>query len=590
MEARARAEIEPKSQDDYSFLDRVADVGTQASFFMMLTSMKTALINLTQLPIVGANVLGGRFGYGKTTAMMAKYLKLSNTFGVSERVTTPLGATENQFRMPSVEYSKMMQDPRKRAAYEAGVAQDIFEKTYTVDLAGGRSTPSGTESSALTKGFQVGMNLVTGGLQYVESTSRKIMYMSTYELSYNENIAKGMSSANAQAAAIEDAIALTNEAMFDYSQYNKPEIMRHPVGRLAFQFMTFPMQMISLLVRNAHGVVATLPPSEKKRARSVFFGVLGMTFMFAGMSGMPGMGLVLGMLDGLRDVFRGDDEDDDDELDPLSDNSLEYWLREVWIPQTFGPDSDIAKALGLSGAVSKLVEQSLISGPVSALTGADFSGSVGLDNLIYHSDQSGNTNKEDYYQGLVGAVFGPTGALGAQIASAMDDFGNDDTARGLEKLSPAFFKGLVRATRLASEGNLTRTGAEIKSAEYYTTGKLALQVIGFGDTEVNQIQKANSLAKSVQAEDAQKKSSLLNRMDKLYLEYARTQTPEAEAAVDADIDAVNDDIEQYNRRSPDPITREDIRMSQDAREKNRARAVDGLVLPKPFARYLRDRQ
>jgi hypothetical protein len=172
----------------------------------------------------------------------------------------------------------------------------------------------------------------------------------------------------------------------------------------------------------------------------------------------------------------------------------------------------------------------------------------------------------------------------------MDDFGNDDTARGLEKLSPAFFKGLVRATRLASEGNLTRTGAEIKSAEYYTTGKLALQVIGFGDTEVNQIQKANSLAKSVQAEDAQKKSSLLNRMDKLYLEYARTQTPEAEAAVDADIDAVNDDIEQYNRRSPDPITREDIRMSQDAREKNRARAVDGLVLPKPFARYLRDRQ
>jgi hypothetical protein len=79
-------------------------------------------------------------------------------------------------------------------------------------------------------------------------------------------------------------------------------------------------------------------------------------------------------------------------------------------------------------------------------------------------------------------------------------------------------------------------------------------------------------------------------MDKLLSKYDRAQTPEAEASVEADIDAVYDDIEQYNRRSPDPITGEDIRMSQDARDKARARAIDGLVLPKPFMPYLRDRQ
>ena len=51
--------------------------------------------------------------------------------------------------------------------------------------------------------------------------------------------------------------------------------------------------------------------------------------------------------------------------------------------------------------------------------------------------------------------------------------------------------------RLKSEGAITTKGDELMDPEFYTTGKLLAQTLGFGSTEVAQVQKANFMAKQI---------------------------------------------------------------------------------------------
>ena len=79
---------------------------------------------------------------------------------------------------------------------------------------------------------------------------------------------------------------------------------------------------------------------------------------------------------------------------------------------------------------------------------------------------------------------GPLGSGIQQIASAFDDFNNGQWERGVEKMLPAFFRGAMKSYRLNTEGLKTTKGDEVMNAEYYTTGKLIAQSMGFEPTEV----------------------------------------------------------------------------------------------------------
>jgi hypothetical protein len=86
---------------------------------------------------------------------------------------------------------------------------------------------------------------------------------------------------------------------------------------------------------------------------------------------------------------------------------------------------------------------------------------------------------------------GPFGSMATSLTGGVEDILNGDLVRGFEKLSPAFFRGAFTTYRLSQEGLQTRQGAEIKDAEFYTTGKLIGQALGFQSTTVAEIQKSN---------------------------------------------------------------------------------------------------
>jgi hypothetical protein len=584
VSARALDEITPSIPDEGIDWNKVAATGNKFVFYWLLTSPKSALIQMTQLPIVGLPTLGAEFGLGKATATAARYSALWNKFGTTK--TDANGDVTTNWGQPSIGDSKYVnehKDPAYRKmlkdAWNFANDKDIFMSTYAGDMTAMSEVPTGQYHNIVSRGTRGVFNFMGGAFHHAERISREIMFMSSFELAYADYKQKGMDDKAAFNAATEKALQLTYDALFNYTQYNKPRLMKgSPGAKLATQFLTYPLQMTSYLVRNFYGMLPFLNKDEKKEAAIKFFGTLGMTGLFAGVTGFPLYSFIMGVAEGMRELMRDDEDEDydeDDEGNPLGKRNLDVWFRNSFIPSYFGPDSNLASALGLTEEDAKTLARSVEMGPLSAVTGLNLGASTSLDGLWFRDDTPGNTSREAF-QNFIFGFSGPIGSIGSNIAGAFDDFNNGQINRGFEKLAPAWLRGSLTAYRLSKEGATTTKGDEIVNAEFYTTGKLAAQALGFGNTEVAQIQKSNFMAKQVITKIEKQTATLLNRLDVA----VRNED-------DDKIESILDDIEKFNAKNAMlPISGETISKSLQSRMERRGKSSQGLSVSDKQAPYI----
>jgi hypothetical protein len=570
---RAINEITPTVPAEGLDWDQVASLGNKFVFYWLLTSPKSALVQMTQLPIVGLPTLGAEFGIGKATATAARYGALWSKFGTTKKDEN--GDVITAWGQPSINDSKYVNEHPNPAyrkvlkdAWNFANDKDIFMSTYAGDMTAMSAVPSARYQNIVSRGTRFVFDLMGGAFHHAERISREIMYMSSFELAYADAKQKGMDDKAAFDTATQRALKLTYDALFNYTQYNKPPPMKSAGGRLAFQFLTYPLQMTSYLVRNFYGMLPFLNKEEKKEAAIKFFGTLGMTGLFAGVTGFPLYSFVMGMAEGMRELLRDEEDEDydeDDEGNPLGKRSLDLWFRNWFIPTYFGPGSNLADALGLDEKEAQTLARGVEMGPISAYTDLNVGTSTSLDGLWFRSDAPAETSREAF-QNFVFSFTGPIGSVGSNIAGAFDDFNKGQLNRGFEKLSPAWLRGGLSAMRLKSEGATTTTGDEIMNPEFYTTGKLLAQTLGFGSTEVAQVQKANFMAKRIVTEINREKASLLNRLD---------------VAVrkddDDEIDKMLEKIDKFNAKNAMlAINGETVSKSLQSRSERRGKSYQGL--------------
>jgi hypothetical protein len=584
ISARALDEITPSIPDEGIDWNKVASVGNKFVFYWLLTSPKSALIQMTQLPIVGLPTLGAEFGIGKATATAARYSALWNKFGIP--VKDPDGNIITKWGQPSIgdssyiakhpdpAYRKMLKD-----AWNFANDKDIFMSTYAGDMTAMSEVPTAQYHNVISRGTRGVFNFMGGAFHHAERISREIMFMSSFELAYADYKQKGMDDKAAFNAATEKALTLTYDALFNYTQYNKPRLMKgSPGAKLATQFLTYPLQMTSYLVRNFYGMLPLLNKDEKKEAAIKFFGTLGMTGLFAGVTGFPLYSFIMGVAEGMRELMRDEEDEDydeDDEGNPLGKRNLDLWFRNSFIPSYFGPDSNLASILGLTEEAAKTLARGVEMGPLSAYTGLNLGASTSLDGLWFRDDTPGNTSREAF-QNFIFGFSGPIGSIGSNFAGAFDDFNNGQINRGFEKLAPAWLRGSLTAYRLSTEGATTTKGAEIKEAEFYTTGKLAAQALGFGNTEVAQIQKSNFMAKQVIEQIKKEKANLLNRLD------VAVRNDD-----DDKVEEILDKITKFNTKNAMlPISGETVNKSLQSRAKARGKSYQGLSVADKEAPFI----
>ena len=590
--ARAGNEITPPIAGQFDF-DKLASVGNQVVFYYMLTSPKSALVQLTQLPTVGLPVLLANYDATEVAKTVGRYSNLFNKLGVHKRddngnVTTewsqPSIRDSNYVnKHPDINYRRIL-----RNAWEYANDNDLFMSTYTADMTSMAQAPTAEYRGWMKTGTRAVLNLMAGAFHHTERIARETMYMSTFELEFAKQKKAGKSDAEAALAAKQKAVDIVYESLFNYTQYNKPRIMKTPAGRIATQFLSYPLQVTSYLFRNFKNMLPFLNKEGKREAAIMFFGTVGMTGMFSGVVGLPLYSLMMGMVDKYRELMRpeeDEDYDEDDEGNPLGRRSTDLWFREWFIPTYFGEGSSLAKALGLTDEQAETLARSVKMGPVSAITNLNIGASVSLDGLWFRDDTPSNDSKSAVQEMFFNLFGGPLGSGVQQVASGWDDFNNGQWERGLEKWLPAFFRGAMKAYRMNTEGLKTTKGDEVKNSEYYTTGRLVAQAMGFEPTEVADVQKANFMAKRLETQIMKERASLLNKLDIAVRRNEERMTDASEKAIEDAIEA----IEKYNAKNGFGaflITQETVEESIKGREKRRGQSYQGLSVPPKAAPFI----
>lgn len=535
-----------------STINKMIELGNKAAFYQYLANPKTGVIQLTQLHIVALPILAQKYGHINATAALAKYgFSALGGFAASPLTSVKKedGSYTFNWEQPNlldnpVTGMKKESDPELYEVLSEGWNEgrdlNIFMDTFANEI-GGFGNVDPQQSSALQELMKGRVHTATwrGGvfvldamgslMHQMERVNREATYMAALELAYRENKEKGQTHAEAKKNAIEAAADTTLAATFDFSSYNKPRILTSPVGRVAGQFYSFPYMMSSLLIRNMYTAIyaGKLEPGERTAAIEIATGTLLNMFAYAGIKGIPVYGLGMGiasMLLWLASQF-GDDEEEgglsyiDKDGNIKATYNVDWWLRNVWIPKFFGKDGTAQNLFGYDDDTAATVALSVEKGPISAITDVDVANSVALDFMFFVPEEPrAKTPEGAVGEFLVNFLGGATVSTGIDYYKAIDDLMKGYTDRALEK-TPKVFSNVAKANRFAEEGQLNYDRELVgMPEEFWTSDKVALQILGFASTEASQRQEQNYEGRKITQKVKAARDKTLDKFRKLALD------------------------------------------------------------------------
>jgi len=540
---RVQLEVYPPAVD--SVAQSAANFANKSAFLYFMTSVKTAVVQFSSLPIFGAPVLISRHSPAAVAAEMGKMMLIFNDVGIIDK-----DGNLKQLSLANSRRVKMNEE--EQLAIEAMTDRGVSEITMAYDLMDRRNTPTTKYSGA----WKSATNMMGGLFHHVERLNREVMFMTSFRLSRKP----GPNQLSFD-DAVDQAVKDTYDALGNFSEQNRARVMRGPLGRTFLQFKTFPAFVTTYLARNAYRMMAGMDAAAKKEAATQFFGTLFMSGLLAGYVGIPGISAAMGAVQGIINAMR--DEDDED---PLEERDLEFWGRSVFIPEFFGE----AQIGGYK--ISEIID----SGLIDTISGYNMSNSLSMNNM-WMPELKEQRNLEDTVQEYALSLMGPFASLALnQIPSGVRLLQEGKIMQGLERLLPAALRQPLTAVRYSQEGATTSTGAVIREPEEFTKAQLLAQAAGARTTGLASAQEANFKANALKAKVVIEKGKLVNRVD---LEATR-----------GDDEAFDDALEKliaFGARNPQArIDGGDLSKLVQARIAKRARSDRGFDVDKKFYPYL----
>ena len=539
---RVQMEVYPPAVD--AMARTAANVANKSAFLYFMTSVKTAVIQFSSLPVFGVPVLLSRHNPAAVAAEMGKLMLVFNDVGVVDK-----NGKLNQLSLANSRRVKMNDEEQR--AIEAMVDRGVSEITMAYDLMDRRKTPSAKYSGA----WKSATNMMGGLFHHVERLNREVMFMTSFRLSRKA----GMPFDD----AIDQAVRDTYDSLGNFSEQNRARVMRGPLGRTLLQFKTYPTFVTTYLVRNGYRAMAGMDADAKKEAATQLFGTLMMSGLLAGYVGIPGISAAMGAIQGLINAFKDDDDDD-----PLEQRDIEFWFRSVFIPQFFG-EAEIG-----GHKISEIID----SGLIDTITGYNMSNSLSMNNMWF-PELKEQRNLEDTVQEYALSMMGPFASLALnQIPSAIRLLQEGKTMQGLERLLPAALRQPLTAARYSQEGATTSTGAVIKEPEEFTKAQIAAQALGARTTGLASAQEANFKANALKAKVMNDKAKIVGRVDL-----------EATRGSDQEFDDALEKLIVFNARNPQVAVKgEQLSKMLKARMEKRLKADRGFDVDKKFYPYLEE--
>lgn len=502
--------------------------------FNMAANPSSAIINMTQTALVALPQLAARYGW--KNAMKAMGTATVDYFRSADK----------RFKWFGKGSSWLDRDAWLSMSRSNRLGADELELMKRLNEDGVISI---TQASSLAQRAETGtkdkihfnkaldMSILIGGQLFhnVEVANREVTALAAYRLA---KAAAGGHIDPAQAYKV--ASNAVYDAHFDYSSANRPRWMRQSWQKVVLQFKMYAQHMFYTLGRSFAQSFKGETPEIRRQAQKEFMGYMLMHTLAAGVTGLPYVVQVIfgAAAQGIHAAVSDDDTPWDPEV------ALKNWLTDE-----------------LGGFASTAITD----GVVNAL-GIDLHSRVGIQDLLWRSPPEGTEGK-DLYVYYMEQMLGPTiGGIGLNFASGYDKMAKGDWLGGIQTVTPAAVKNLVKTYAEATRGVTTSSGEEVVPADEFTHFELAAQAFGFSPSRIGLAYDARSAVKNVQSELSNRRAQLLQR----YF---------ANAMRGDDNEGVLDDIQAYNRSNPtNAITGEIILKAMRQKQKARLKKERGLAL------------
>jgi hypothetical protein len=498
------------------------DLVNKASYFSYMWfiagNVSSALVNLTQMPIVVYPLLGGKYGFGRAAAAMQNATKQYWKGGKDDNSEFlpdwTFGAKAKGELKQLYDVAVQRQAIRRSTGYEITEARKVNVEDFT-----GRRAQ-----------IEHGLGWI---FQNSERANREITLIAAFNLAREGTKGRpGMSVDN----AIEYALSVVNDAHGASLAEIGPRFFQQGIGKVAFTFKRFAQAQIYLLGRLFHQAFKNADKDTRDMARKQLLGIAGMSYIFAGIQGMPLYGAVSVLANMLAD--------DDDE--------------------PFDMDATVRAAFGDIG----------YKGPVNALLAVDIASRTGFNGLIWRDDPKRLAEIGPTLYAIEQAA-GPAYGAFRNAERGLKLVQEGQWQRGMEALSPSFIRNGLKAFRLGTEGAKTKDGVTITDdiGAYNTF----MQLFGFNPAELAEAQARAGAEKRAERAIMDRRAALL---EKVFM-----------ARQEGDNDGLQDimkAIGNFNQKNPEiAITAKTLRNSQMSRQRHMAESVDGVYLnPKLRSRLM----
>tara|TARA_B100001989_G_scaffold252961_1_gene237188 strand:+ start:3318 stop:9212 length:5895 start_codon:yes stop_codon:yes gene_type:complete len=527
-----------------SFEKAVKSLNQSAFLFTLGFNVSSAMVNLSQIPLVVFPYFGARYGYSNTVREIGKASKLVSGSNMSiskyfDENNNLEPKYENLIRRRYKNYGeeRIQEELDNIREYNTLVRvaadQGQLTNSYIFDALGLQEKRNLLDKITALSAFV---------FNYAERFNRQSILMASYKLNLQRyKDAKNMSasefkkkykltplpgvSINPQDIIkkygdkpIEDVKEMiAKEAIVETQKVNAgtqletgPRVAQQGVGRLAFMYKAFGLRMYTTLWTSVLKTIKADPDLTKEErivAAKELAGVLGTSSIFAGIQGVP----IYGAIQLFANLFLDDEEDDFDTLVRRHFGELAY------------------------------------KGPINHLTGLNLSDRIRLSELLIQENKF-NTN-----QGLEDSLFrylgGPSASVLKKGERAVTQFLDKEYLESLEALLPASLLGIFRSSNLVFGDGAYKTQRGDIIYDDVTATEAIGQLLGFPPAEYTRIQEMNLYRKRIDKAVSRRRTKLLK---KYYLSFREGKYDEMQ-------DALND-IRKFNTdyaRFPDIIIDDD---------------------------------
>lgn len=485
-------------------------------------NVKSALVNLTQVPMVAYPYLASLYGDAKSAGAIASSYK----------------------RVVDWRRGKTVLSPEMDAAVRRGIAEGFLDESLATELAGIAEGSTLSQILPSDKGEQI-LNRVSYYASFLfrhaEKFNREVTFLAAMEL--------GKSSGLDSEAAFNAARKAVQTAMFEYAKWNRPEFMRGKKS-VFFLFWNY-MQHLSFLAFGGQGTKTALRMNL-------------LLLVAAGLQGLPFAENILDMIDWTGTQVKEAVGSENPKLD------LRNEIREI--AGTIFDRPDLAlHGLSRYYGLGPLHVAELFGAPIPNV---DISGSLSAGSPIPGVQEALQPTRDPDKQfgQVLTQILGPVVGVGYNFWKALTSQDPDEW-KSWERALPTSLRSASQSLRLSERGEETFRGGGAREKfdplNIEHRGELIAKALGFQPTRLSQSYEVTSAQEELRQYWTIRRAFVLEN-------YAYAILSEDSGLVESALKKIRD----FNESAPSPQLRLSVEKIQASlRQRARLRSLREMGLP-----------